>query len=98
MEGYQAIRKERMADFAEVIEFPGKSDLNRNLRKLADHIERSSKPNPAVRQRSVPNPDSGRRPARSPISNHKQPSKAARVALAGMFCLVALLSTAAGWA
>jgi hypothetical protein len=98
MKPYQAIRKERAAGFAEVIAFPAKSDINSSLRKLADHIERSSDPDAAVRQTPAPKPDNARSPARRPISNHKQRSKAATVARAGMFGVVALLSTAAGWA
>jgi len=98
MQTYQAIRKERAPDFAEVIAFPGRSDLNNGLRKLVQEIEAVSKAAPAARDGKALKPDNTAKPARRPVGDRKRPSRAAPLALVTMFSAVALASVAAGWA
>ncbi|HEY7300440.1 MAG TPA: hypothetical protein VH684_21300 [Xanthobacteraceae bacterium] len=98
METYHAIRKQRVAPFAEVIAFPGKSDLNQRFRKLADHIEQVAKVDPALRDAPARKPQKEPKPVRRRPANERRRSRAAPVAFTLVFALVALLSTAAGWA
>jgi hypothetical protein len=98
METYQSIRKQRVAPFAEVIAFPRKSDLNNKFRKLADHIEQVANVAPGARDASAPKPQKEPKPARNSPANARRRSRAAPVAFAVIFSMVALLSTAAGWA
>jgi hypothetical protein len=98
MQTYQAIRKERAPDFAEVIAFPGRSDLNNGLRKLVQEIEAAAKAGPAARDATAPKPDKTARPAGRAVSDRRTRSRAAPLALAAMFSVVAVASVAAGWA
>jgi hypothetical protein len=98
METYQAIRKQRVAPFAEVIAFPRRSDLNSKFRKLADHIEQVAKAGPAVRDASAPKPQKELRAPRRRLADERRRSRAAPVAFVVIFSTVALLSITAGWA
>ena len=96
MEIHRATRKDHPAGFADVIAFPGNSDVKKDLQDLLDQIGSTAKITLAARRSYSIKPD--RTPVRRPSSIEKQPSQVKRVVMIGMFLVAVLLGTAAGWA
>src|SRR5205823_4483481 len=98
METYQAIRKERSAGLAEVIAFPGNSELNRDIRKVVEKLGLAPKIAHSGEDASPPTSVKTPRPVPRPASNQKRASRAWPMMTIGAFLAVALASVSGGWA